>query len=105
MHGIFKSSLLGHDLVLTSYQIKFTHDEKKCEFLLIGTKKRLKSAVVEDVLIQNVPINRVIHLKYLGVVIDQHLDWAKHIDCIGKIISKDIYLMKRIRPYITEQGT
>ena len=76
---------------------------KKCEFLLIGTKKRLKSAVVEDVIIQNVPINRVTHLKYLGVVIDQHLDWAKHIECIGKKISKDIYLMKRIRPYITQQ--
>ena len=76
---------------------------KKCEFLLIGTKKRLKSAVVEDVIIQNVPINRVTHLKYLGVVIDQHLDWAKHIECIGKKISKDIHLMKRIRPYITQQ--
>ena len=50
--------------------------------------------VVEDVIIQNVPINRVTHLKYLGVVIDQHLDWAKHIDCIGKKISNDIYVMK-----------
>ena len=59
--------------------------------------------MVEDVIIQNVPINRVTHLKYLGVVIDQHLDWAKHIECIGKKISKDIYLMKRIRPYITQQ--
>ena len=77
--------------------------KKKCEFLLIGTKKRLKSAVVEDVIIQTVPINRVTHLKYLGVVIDQHLDWAKRIECIGNKISKDIYLMKRIRPYITQQ--
>ena len=34
---------------------------------------------------------------------NQHLDWAKHIDCIGKKVSKDIYLMKRIRPYITQQ--
>ena len=43
------------------------------------------------------------HLKYVGVVIDQHMDWAKHIDCIGKKIPKDIYLMTIIRPYITQQ--
>ena len=70
--------------------------KKRCEFLLMGTKKRLKSTVVPDVIIQNVPINRVTLLKYLGVVIDQHLDWAKHIDYTGKKISKDIYFPQGI---------
>ena len=63
---------------------------KKCEFLLIGSKKRLKHAVVPDVLIQNIPISHVTHCKYLGVIIDEHLDWIKHTEYLGEKIAKDI---------------
>ena len=82
---------------------KLVLNVKKCEFLLIGSKKRLKNAVVPDVLIQNTPISRVTHCKYLGVIIDEHLDWIKHTDYLGKKIAKDIYLLKRIRPYLTQE--
>ena len=82
---------------------KLALNVKKCEFLMIGTTRRLKSAEVPDVLIQNVPISRVTHCKYLGVLIDEHLDWVKHIEYLGKKIAKDIYLLKRIRPYVTKQ--
>ena len=82
---------------------KLALNVKKCEFLMIGTTRRLKSAEVPDVLIQNVPISRVTHCKYLGVLIDEHLDLVKHIEYLGKKIAKDIYLLKRIRPYVTKQ--
>ena len=97
---------LNSDLLIIDEWLKMNKlalNVKKCEFLLIASKKRLKNAVVPDVLIQNIPISRVTHCKYLGVIIDEHLDWNKHIEYLGKKIAKDIYLLKRIRSYLTQE--
>ena len=46
-------------------------------------------------------INRVESIKSLGVYIDNHLTWTKHIDEISKKIASAIGALKRIRPYMT----
>lgn len=42
-------------------------------------------------------INRVDNVKYLGVVIDQNLNFKKHVSTLSKKVRKLIYLMKLLR--------
>ena len=41
------------------------------------------------------------YIKYLGIVLDKHLNWKKHISIISKKISRAIGIMYRLRPYIS----
>ena len=43
------------------------------------------------------------HLKYLGVMIDNHLNWKHHISIISQKISRGIGVMYRIREFV-DQG-
>ena len=42
--------------------------------------------------------------KSLGLIIDEHLSWTKHIDEKSKTISSAIGALKRIRPFISESS-
>ena len=56
---------------------KLVLNTNKCEFLLLGTTKRLKIVHDLNVHIESCNIKRVTHLKYLGVIIDESLNWSK----------------------------
>ena len=40
------------------------------------------------------------HIKYLGVIIDSHLNWKQHIQTVSNKISRSIGIMYRLRNYI-----
>ena len=40
------------------------------------------------------------HIKYLGVIVDSHLNWKYHILSVSKKISRSIGVMYRIRKYL-----
>ena len=77
----------------------------KTEFMTIGSRQKLRT--IDDVITIKIiinfksEINRVDSVKSLGVYIDNHLTWTKHIDKISKKIASAIGALKRIRPYIT----
>jgi hypothetical protein len=45
-------------------------------------------------------IERVTNFRYLGLIIDERLDFSAHIDYVSDRISPMIYAMKRIRPFV-----
>ena len=45
---------------------------------------------------------KVKEAKSLGLFIDEHLSWTKHIEDISKKISSAIGALKRITPFISE---
>lgn len=57
-------------------------------------------ANVNSILLNNVEIERVKTIKYLGVIIDDHLKFQDHLNAIKKKISSKIYLLARIRKKI-----
>ena len=42
-------------------------------------------------------IKRIISIKYLGVLIDEHLTWKEHITVIENKVSKNLGLLYRAR--------
>ena len=55
-----------------------------------------------DIEIDGKSIRKVKEAKSLGLFIDEHLSWTKHIEEISKKISSAIGALKRIRPFISE---
>ena len=49
-------------------------------------------------------LNRVCSYKYLGCILDDHLTFNKHISELCKIVSHKLYLLAKIRRYLTTEA-
>ena len=50
-----------------------------------------------DVILHNEAMQRVTKAKFLGVIVDQHLNWKDHISMVSHKISKSCIIILRIR--------
>ena len=39
--------------------------------------------------------------KVLGIIIDNNLTWSQHVDKVGKKITTNLWLLSRIKEYLT----
>ena len=76
----------------------------KTEFMVTGSNQRILALSNNqiDVEIDGKSIKKVEKAKSLGLFIDEHLSWAKHIEEISKKTSSAIGALKRIKPFISE---
>ena len=80
---------------------KLTLNTSKTEFMLIGSRQRIRTFHSFPTLtINETPIKRVDCVKSLGLNIDENLSWNKHIDKISKKIASGIGALKRMRPFV-----
>ena len=80
---------------------KLTLNTSKTEFMLIGSRQRIRTFHSSPTLtINETPIKRVDCVKSLGLNIDENLSWNKHIDKISKKIASGIGALKRMRPFV-----
>ena len=42
-------------------------------------------------------------MRYLGILIDEYLDWSKQAEKLKQDVGKSLYLLKRIRPFISKE--
>ena len=75
----------------------------KTEYVLIGSRHRVNSLDIQpSINIDKQSVKRVKHSKVLGVQIDEHLAWNKHIESIAGKISSGIGAIKKQRNLLTE---
>ena len=67
-----------------------------------GSRVRLENTLCPKLYISNVCIDVVHKKKYLGVVLDSHLTFHKHLNNIIKITAHKINLSAKMRQYLTE---
>ena len=73
----------------------------KTEFMIIGSRQRL--LVHNDhisIEIDGKAVEIINETKYLGLQIDEHLTWARHVQNISKKIASAIGALKRVRQFI-----
>ena len=73
--------------------------------MLFGSRVRLKHARCQKLSINNIEIDFVHQYKYLGIVMDPHLTFNKHLNNIIKITAYKISILAKIRQYITETAS
>ena len=72
----------------------------KTECMVIGSRQRLNVNTDGNIniAINDQPIKKVKETETLGMAIDQHLAWSKHVEEKSKKISSAIGARKRVRP-------
>ena len=76
---------------------------KKCNFMLIGTKAKLRHFDSVKININGTRLGRVTECKYLGVTLDENLSWKAHINQVRNKSLGSLYLLKRSRSFIDEK--
>ena len=74
---------------------KLTLNVNKTQMLMMSRKKNMNPQ--GDVILHNEAIQRVTKAKFLGVIVDQHLNWKDHISMVSHKISKSCIIISRIR--------
>ena len=73
----------------------------KTEYVLIGSRHRINSLDIQpSINIDKQSVKRVKHSKVLGVQIDEHLAWTKHIEFIAGKISSGIVAIKKAKEFV-----
>ncbi len=81
---------------------KLTLNVKKTEYMVIGTRQRLRNFSQDiNVSINGKVLKEVKTKKTLGVLVDKHLSWDKHIDNVSKKVSKGIGMLRRAKQYVS----
>ena len=68
---------------------------QKTKYMILTTWQKHQRIPLSNVSKQ--PIERVSHIKYLGVIVDNNLFWAYHIKEITSKIAKSTYQLARIK--------
>ena len=89
---LFKILYADDTCVLISAN-KLSLNTKKKSFFMIFHRSRIKSNVINKVIIDNHELTQVNSAKYLGVIIDHKLNWIERILYVKSKFSKDIGIM------------
>ena len=83
---------------------KLTINCKKTKYCIYGTRSFVRKGKMLDmeISLNNQILEKVCSYKYLGLILDEHLNNNKHIKEMNKLISHKLYLLSKIRKYITE---
>ena len=52
--------------------------------------------------ISGMPVEQSIYVKYLGLIVDSHLNWKKHVHEVSKKISRGIGILSKLRHFVTD---
>ena len=85
---------------------KLTINCKKTKYCVYGMRSIVKKSKNIDMILSlnNVILERVCSYKYLGFILDDQLNFNKHIDVMLNNVSHKLYLLSRIRRYLTKQA-
>lgn len=70
---------------------------KSCYIIFTGPRIIIPDDPNFEILIESYPIKRVSHVKFLGIILDEHLTWRKHIDLVHGKSAKMIGIMRRLK--------
>ena len=80
---------------------------KKTKYCIYGMRSKIKKSKTEDTILSlnNHILNRVCSYKYLGFILDDHLNFNKHVGEMCNTLSHKLYLLSKIRKYITLEAS
>ena len=96
---------MQRDLVIIAnwcHSNKLSLNIKKNKCMLFVSSVRLKRIRHPKLYINNKSIDFVHQYKYLGVILDPHLTFNKHLNNMIKITAYKINLLSKVRQYLTE---
>ena len=62
----------------------------KPNFIIFETRKRSVLTHLPDIFIDDVKICKIDNVKFLGITINEYLDWSSHTSAISKSIARSV---------------
>ena len=84
---------------------KLKVNANKSNIMYIGTRQRLNNVNLDDypILYSGEKLDRVDDMKYLGVIIDQHLLWNKQCNVLIRNVAHKLSMMRRMSSVVPEK--
>lgn len=92
--------VLNHQLLLLSEWFqsnKLTLNVAKTNYMLFGSKPKRTLANSLKIVIDGKPISHVTEVKFLGIMIDENLNWKSHASLVSSKIAKSLGTINRIK--------
>ena len=80
---------------------RLTVNTTKTKVMLFGSRRFILKNHHPPIHLNNTPLRYADDYKYLGVILDQYLNFRKHTQNIYKLAAHKVYTLSKIRPYIT----
>ena len=80
---------------------KLTINSDKTCFVLFHTKNKPVPFNLGEIQIDDIVIKRVNHTKYLGMLIDENLNWHEHVNFLCKSLVKYFGIFNKIKNFVT----
>ena len=93
-----------HDVMTWITKNRLVLNSDKTFVMLIGSRANLKKVESFNVYLNNTLLNRVHSAKCLGVVIDDELNWSKHVDKVTKTTQRNVGVIKRAKTYLPQSS-
>ena len=75
---------------------KLSLNISKSSYIIFG-RKSIPNSTLLDISINTTPLSRVKNIKFLGVVVDEHLNWGDHIKYISLKIARGVGVIGKCR--------
>ena len=75
----------------------------KTNYIIFRSRQKYVDLDKIDIVLNGQKIKRVTNTKFLGIIIDEHLSWDKHIEQIGSKISKNIGIISQLKNTLPER--
>ena len=82
---------------------KLSLNISKTNFILFRSHRKPIPQLNINILIDSNIVPQVTSTKFLGVYIDQHLNWSEHIKMISAKIAKNIGILNRLAPFVPKK--
>ena len=103
-------ALVQDDLMLLNAwcnKNRLTINCKKTKYCIYGMKSIVKKSNQQDMILSlsNTVLEKVCSYKYLGFILDDQLNFNKHVKELTKLLTHKLYLLSRIRKYLTKRAS
>ena len=76
------------------------HPDKTQCMVITSRQKHQREPLILNIKLQSTSLRQVREHKVLGVYIDQELKWQTHIEYLCKIVSRNLFLLKKLKLYV-----
>ena len=79
---------------------KLSLNVKKTKFMIFHYRQRKIDNLIPNLKINSEPIERVTEFNFLGLTIDEHLNWSPHIQKVSNKISRTLGITNRLKLFL-----
>ena len=71
----------------------------KTNYIIFCDPRKKYNSSAAKLLINGNVINQIKYAKFLGIYIDEHLNWKEHIKQVSSKVAKNIGVLRRLKPF------